>query len=62
LRQALEDDVSDFLGRDRQADGVMPGPPSIAATSRPRTAKTTGGPIEVERPRVPNAQGLGMGC
>ena len=57
----LEDEVSDFLGRDRQADGVTPGPPSIATTSSPRTAKTTGGPIEVERPRVRKAQALRMG-
>jgi hypothetical protein len=40
---------------------VMPGPPSIATASNPRTAKTTGGPIDVERPRVRNAQASGMG-
>jgi hypothetical protein len=51
--------------------GSCPRPPSGRAdahrrcrsqrASSPRTAKPTSGPIEVERPRVPNAQALGMG-
>jgi hypothetical protein len=61
LQQALEDEAATSWGRDRQADGVTPGPPSIATASSPRTATTTGGPIDVERPRLPNAQALGMG-
>jgi hypothetical protein len=58
LQQALEDEVSDFLGRARHAGAQETGP---ACTGyEPRTAETTGGPIEVERSRVRNAQALGM--
>jgi hypothetical protein len=59
LQQALEDEVSDFLGRAWHAGAQETGP--ACNGNEPRTAKTTGGPIEVERPRVRNAQALGMG-
>jgi hypothetical protein len=56
LQQALEDEVSEFLGRERyqRADG--------AAVYRngyePRMVKTTGGAIELERPRIRSVSGL----
>jgi transposase-like protein len=59
LQQALEDEVSDFLGRAWHAGAQETGP--ACNGNKPRTAKTTSGPIEVERPRVRNAQALGMG-
>src|SRR3954466_8876104 len=56
LQQALEDEVTDFLGRERyqRADG--------AAVYRngyePRTVKTTSGAMELERPRIRSVSGL----
>jgi hypothetical protein len=47
--------------RDRQAGGLTPGRRCRSQrASNPRTVTTTSGPIELERPRVPNAQALGM--
>jgi hypothetical protein len=62
LQQALEDEVSDFLGpRPPSGRGDARAPPSIATASSPGTAETTGLPIEVERSRVRNARALGVG-
>jgi len=59
MQQALEDELTEFLGRERYAradDG--------AAVYRngyePRVVKTTSGPMELERPRVRNASELGF--
>src|SRR3954451_623327 len=56
LQQALEDEVTEFLGRERyqRADG--------AAVYRngyePRTVKTTSGAMELERPRIRSVSDL----
>jgi putative transposase len=59
LQQALEDEVSEFLGRERyeRADsgGVI-----YRNGYEPRTVKTTSGAMELERPRVRNATELGF--
>jgi transposase-like protein len=60
LQQALEDEVTEFLGRERyqRADG------DAGAIYRngyePRMVKTTSGPMELERPRIRNAAELGF--
>lgn len=60
LQQALEDEVTEFLGRERyqRADGEQ------AVVYRngyePRTVKTTSGAVELERPRVRDATALGF--
>jgi transposase-like protein len=59
LQQALEDEVSDFLGRARHAGAQETGP--ACNGYEPRTVTTTGGAIEVERSPAPNARALGMG-
>src|SRR5215211_8955059 len=58
LQQALEDEVSEFLGRARyeRADE----PVSHRNGYEPRRVVTTAGPVELERPRVRNAQQLGF--
>jgi putative transposase len=58
LQQALEDQVSEFLGRGRYER--VEEPVSHRNGYEPRTVKTTSGSIEVERPRVRNAQALGF--
>lgn len=58
LQQALEDEVSEFLGRGRYERTEEP--VSHRNGYEPRTVKTTSGSIEVERPRVRNAQALGF--
>ena len=58
LQQALEEEVTDFLGRERYAraeDGVI-----YRNGYEPRTVKTTSGPMGLERPRVRNAGELGF--
>jgi transposase-like protein len=58
LQQALEDEVSEFLGRgryERSEDTV-----SHRNGYEPRTVKTTSGPVELERPRVRDASKLGF--
>src|SRR3954470_1275006 len=60
MQQALEDEVTEFLGRERyrRVDG------DGAAISRngydPRTVKTTSGAMELERPRIRDAAKLGF--
>src|SRR3954449_2007095 len=58
LQQALEDEVSEFLGRvryERASDPV-----SHRNGYEPRRVLTTAGPVELERPRVRDAQKLGF--
>ena len=52
IQQALEDEVTDFLGRERyqRADGE--GGAIYRNGYEPRTVKTTSGSMELERPRV----------
>jgi transposase-like protein len=58
LQQALEDEVSEFLGRGRyqRAEDTV----SHRNGYEPRTVKTTSGPVELERPRVRDASKLGF--
>src|SRR5829696_1686644 len=58
LQQALEDEVTEFLGRARyeRAEEAV----SHRNGYEPRTVVTTAGPVELERPRVRNAQQLGF--
>src|SRR5271157_3551119 len=58
LQQALEDEVSEFLGRRRyeRADETV----SHRNGYEPRTVKTTSGSMTLERPRVRNAAKLGF--
>lgn len=58
LQQALEDEVTEFLGRgryERSGETV-----SYRNGYEPRTVKTTSGPIRLERPRVRDASKLGF--
>jgi transposase-like protein len=58
LQQALEDEVSEFLGRGRyeRAEETV----SHRNGYEPRTVKMTSGPVELERPRVRDASKLGF--
>jgi putative transposase len=58
LQQALEDEVSEFLGRARyeRAEETV----SYRNGYEPRTVKTTAGPMGLERPRVRDASKLGF--
>jgi putative transposase len=59
LQQALEDEVTEFLGRERYAragDGAA----IYRNGYEPRTVKTTSGPMELERPRIRDAAELGF--
>jgi putative transposase len=58
LQQALEDEVTEFLGRARyeRAEETV----SYRNGYEPRTVKTTGGPMRLERPRVRDASKLGF--
>jgi putative transposase len=58
LQQALEDEVSEFLGRGRyeRSEETV----SHRNGYEPRTVKTTSGPLELERPRVRDASKLGF--
>jgi putative transposase len=58
LQQALEDEVSEFLGRARYQRAIDP--VSHRNGYEPRRVVTTAGPVELERPRVRNAQQLGF--
>ncbi len=58
LQQALEDEVTEFLGRvryERASDPV-----SYRNGDEPRRVVTTAGPVELERPRVRHARELGF--
>lgn len=58
LQQALEDEVTEFLGRRRyeRAQETV----SHRNGYEPRTVKTTAGPMRLERPRVRDASRLGF--
>ena len=58
LQQALEDEVTEFLGRARyeRAEETV----SHRNGYEPRTVKTTSGSVELERPRVRDASKLGF--
>jgi transposase-like protein len=58
LQQALEDEVSEFLGRARyeRAEETV----SHRNGYEPKTVKTTSGSVALERPRVRNASSLGF--
>jgi putative transposase len=58
LQQALEEEVSEFLGRERYE---RRGEPVAHRNGYERvTVKTTAGPLELERPRLRNASRLGF--
>jgi transposase-like protein len=58
LQQALEEELTAFLGRERyERRGV---PVSYRNGYEPVAVKTTAGPLELERPRVRNASALGF--
>jgi putative transposase len=58
LQQALEEELSEFLGRERYE---RRGEPVAHRNGYERvTVKTTAGPLELERPRVRNASALGF--
>ena len=58
LQQALEEELTDFLGRERYE---RRGEPIAHRNGYERvTVKTTAGPLELERPRVRNASALGF--
>ena len=54
LQQALEDEVSEFLGRARYERAIDP--VSHRNGYEPRRVVTTAGRVELERPRVRNAR------
>jgi putative transposase len=58
LQQALEEELTEFLGRERyeRRGGLV----SYRDGYEPGTVKTTAGPVELERPRVRNASQLGF--
>jgi putative transposase len=58
MQQALEDEVTEFLGRERyaRADGAA----IYRNGYEPRTVKTTSGAMELERPRIRDAVKLGF--
>lgn len=58
LQQALEDEVTEFLGRQRYERA----PETVSHRNgyEPRTVKTTAGPMRLERPRVRDASRLGF--
>src|SRR3990170_4568151 len=58
LQQALEEELTDFLGRERYE---RRGEPVSHRNGYERvTVKTTAGPLALERPRVRNASALGF--
>jgi hypothetical protein len=58
LQQALEDELSEFLGRERYE---RRGEPLSHRNGYERVrVKTTAGPLELERPRVRNVSALGF--
>ena len=60
LQQALEDEVSDVVGRGRY-ERVEGGEEVIYRNgfAEPRTVRTTSGPMVIERPRVRDATRVG---
>src|SRR4051812_12860568 len=59
IQQALEDELTEFLGRERYVRAEA-GAAVYRNGYEPRVVKSTSGPIELERPRVRNAAGLGF--
>src|SRR6266516_527337 len=58
LQQALEEELTEFLGRERYE---RRGEPVTHRNGYERvTVKTTAGPLELERPRLRNASALGF--
>jgi putative transposase len=60
LQQALEDEVTELVGRGRYARADGEGAVVYRNGYEARTVTTTSGPVELERPRVRNAQQLGF--
>jgi putative transposase len=62
LQQALEDEVTEFVGRARyeRTDGDGAAVLYRNGFARPSTVVTTSGPTQVERPRVRNAKAVGF--
>jgi putative transposase len=58
MQQALEDEVTEFLGRERYAR-VADGGAIYRNGYEPRTVRTTSGAMELERPRIRDAAALG---
>ena len=58
LQQALEDEVTEFIGRARYERTTDP--VSHRNGYEPRRVVTTAGPVELQRPRVRNARELGF--
>jgi putative transposase len=56
LQQALEDEVSEFLGRRRYERAEEP--VSHRNGYEPRSVKTTSGSVELQRPRIRNVSEL----
>jgi putative transposase len=61
MQQALEDEVTEFLGRERYARADVDDGAAIYRNGyEPRTVKTTSGAMELERPRIRCAGELGF--
>jgi putative transposase len=60
LQHALEDEVTEFLGRKRYERAGGAASAVYRNGYEPRTVKTTSGAVEVERPRIRNAEQLGF--
>jgi putative transposase len=60
LQQALEDEVTEFLGRERYERAGGEGGAAYRNGYEPRVVKTTSGSMELERPRVRNAAEFGF--
>src|SRR3954451_16895188 len=58
LQQALEDELTEFLGRARYERAEEP--VSHRNGYEPRRVVTTAGPVELERPRLRDARELGF--
>jgi putative transposase len=60
LQQALEDEVTEFLGRGRYERAGSEAGAIYRNGYEPRTVKTTSGTMELERPRIRGAAELGF--
>jgi putative transposase len=60
LQQALEDEVTEFLGRERYARADGEGGAIYRNGYEPRVVKTTSGPMGLQRPRIRDAGELGF--
>jgi putative transposase len=58
MQQALEDEVTEFLGRERYQRADGDGGAVYRNGYEPRTVKTTSGSMELERPRIRSVSGL----